>query len=329
MTHKNKLRRKTIKSKKSKKLKKSCGGSARTDATKKIQANIRRKLVQTRNKKRKMAQKFVNKLRTLKNKREKCPLCIAPIYDVDDTVRYHDTCHPKCNLYHHECAESAHSFNERAHIPDKCPSCRELPARALSPVLDQDLGGVDPNWRENERRPLDEEWDVSLEDEQPITMFGLFLGREVEDLFYHIDMQLIASGILPLLVERVINIPENFTPALRAAIMTMNEVAEFINLYPYNYSAEILPVEDVERSSLEMDNVWRERLGSEGRWDAVNMRRLRQQYNLVISSPQFINILLQRMLVIAGVTNVRLPSPGEDSDPEMTEEEREEIWLQR
>ena len=337
------FRQKTIKSKKHKKSnkhkkpKKSRGGSTRTDATKKIQANIRRKLVQTRNKKNKLARKFINKLQKLKNKRDKCPLCVAPIYDGDERVKYHTTC-GSGHEFHPQCAEKPHSYYQRARVPDKCPSCRGLPARTLSPVLEPDLGGVDPNWRENERRPLDEEWDVSLEDEPPITMFGLFLGREVEDLFYYIDMQLIATGILPILVERVRNIPENFTPQLRAAIIAMNQVAEFINLYPNNYSDEIIPVEDEVISALDMDNEWRERLGSEGRWDAVNMRRLRQQYNLVITSPQFLNILLQRMLVISGVTRVSLPpapptldipSPGSDSDPDMTEEEREEIWLQR
>lgn len=253
-------------------------------ATKKIQDAARKKIAQTRRKK-KAVKKILSGFKRLERKRPRCALCLERVFD---GVPYHEICGPN-HPFHHECAQRLRDAGER-----QCPVCRQVPANENIPIVNEEYEDVqntrignEPQWRANERRLLELDWNEEWDDDDPDNMFGQSLGIEVEDLFYHIDMQLMIPGILDRLMYLVNATPQNFSPELRAAIRLMDRIAGFIQMFPQDFRDTVFHEDEAQYIADEMEDNWRDQVGTISGLRLVDMRALREAYNLVISSQQF------------------------------------------
>ena len=231
-------------------------------------------------KKTKAAKKILTNLKNLSIKRPTCGLCLEKVFD---GISYTELCGPN-HPFHRECVNKLHDAGIR-----RCPICRQISSNDNIDIPVEEIQqnipiGNEPQWRANERRSL-EELNPEYYNDDPANFFGQALGIEVEDFFYHIDMQLIIPGILNRLVLLLNNNPENFSLELATAIRLINQIAEFIQNYPANYSDVIFHENDDEYIADDIQDAWANEI------DNINMSDLRQAYNLIIASPQFRDVV--------------------------------------
>jgi len=243
-------------------------------ATKKIQDAARIKIAQTR-KKTKAAKKILTNLKNLSNKRPTCGLCLEKVFD---GISYTELCGPN-HPFHRECVDKLRKEGIR-----KCPICRQMSPNDIDIPVQEIQENIrianEPYWRASQRRSL-EDWNPEDDNDDPANFFGQALGIEVEDLFYHIDMQLMISGVLNRLIFLLNNNPDNFSLELANAIRLIDTIVQFIENYPANYRDVVFHENDDEYMADDISDAWINEI------DDISMSYLRGEYNLIIDSDQF------------------------------------------